>query len=178
MRIAIVLPLAAALSLAGCNKAGSGSDAGGGSGSTPEKVVAAVSEMKIQPGLYQATVAINSIEMPGMPAAIADAVKKGMAGKPMTYCISAEEAANGIEAMKKHMGDGKCQFDRFEASGGKIDQSMTCQSGRGTMHMVGHGTYDDSGSVVTATADMAGPGGKGMHIEEVVTTKRIGDCAK
>ncbi|MFM5895843.1 MAG: DUF3617 domain-containing protein [Novosphingobium sp.] len=178
MRIAIVLPLAAALSLAACNKAGGGSDAGGGSGSMPEKVAAAVSEMKIQPGLYQATVDIKAVDMPGLPPAVLDGVKKGMAGKPLTYCISAEDAAKGIAAMKEHMAKGKCQFDKFDAANGTIDQSMTCQMGKGTMHVIGHGTYTDAGSVVASTTDMSGPGGKTMHLEQVTTTKRVGDCTK
>lgn len=180
MRHAIVLPLVAVLSLAACNKGGSGSEAGGAAagGSAADKIAAAVSEMKIQPGLYQSTVEMKAIDMPGLPPAVAEGVKKGLAGKPLTYCITPEDAAKGIESMKQHMAKGQCQFDKFNASGGTIDNEMTCQTGKGSMHVVGHGTYTDTGSVVASTADMSGPGGKMMHMEQVTTTKRIGDCTK
>ncbi|MFM5917926.1 MAG: DUF3617 domain-containing protein [Novosphingobium sp.] len=184
MRYAAILPLAAALSLVACNKPGNGSDAGGSTaagngGSLPEKVVAAATEMRLQPGLYQATVDVKAFDVPGMPPQVAAAVKSNMAGKPMTFCLSAEDAAKGVEAMKEHIGKGgKCQFNKFQASGGTIDQDMTCQMGQGTMHVVGHGTYTDTGSVVASTADMSAPGGKGMHVEQVTTTKRVGDCTK
>jgi len=183
MRIAIVLPLAAALSLSGCNKAGSGSDAGGtaaagNSTSLPERAAAAVSELHFQPGLYESRVDIKAFDMPGMPPAAAAGMKGNMARKPMTYCLTPEDAAKGAEAMKQHMGNGHCQFDKFNVGGGTIDTSMSCQMGQGTLTGTAHGTYTDTGTVVDSTADMTMPGGRKMHVEQVVTTKRVGECTK
>ena len=55
---------------------------------------------------------------------------------------------------------------------------MSCQMGNGTLTASGHGTYTDTGSVVASTSDMTMGGGHKMHIEEVVTTGRVGDCTK
>ncbi|MFM6931981.1 MAG: DUF3617 domain-containing protein [Novosphingobium sp.] len=186
MRLLFAMPLIAALSLTACNKAGSGAEGGGGaadgaagtSSSLPDKAAAAIGAMHFEPGLYQATVDIKAFDMPGMPAGALASVKSGMAGKPVTYCLSAEDAAKGMEAMKQHMAKGQCQFEKFDVSNGTIDTSMTCQMGPQTMHTVGHGTFTDTGTVVASTADMTGAGGKKIHIEQVTTTKRIGDCTK
>ena len=85
---------------------------------------------------------------------VAAGVKGSMANKPMTYCLSAEDAAKGAEAMKEHMAKGKCQFNRFDVAGGTIDTAMSCQMGNGTLTATGHGTYTDTGTVVASTSDM------------------------
>ena len=41
-----------------------------------------------------------------------------------------------------------------------------------------HGTYTDTGSVTTASVDMAMTGVSKMHLEQVNTTTRIGECTK
>lgn len=179
MRLLFVLPLIAALSVTACNKGGTSSDtAAGNGGSIPERAAAALSSVHLQPGLYQAKIDIKALDMPGMPEAVAAGVKGSMANKPMTYCLSAEDAAKGAEAMKEHMAKGKCQFNRFDVAGGTIDTAMSCQMGNGTLTATGHGTYTDTGTVVASTSDMTMAGGRKMHIEEVVTTTRVGDCTR
>ena len=179
MRLSLVLPLVAALSLTACNKAGTGSDtAAGVGGSSAQQTAAAAAGVHFKPGLYQTKIDIKSFDMPGMPAAVAAGVKGSVAGKPLTYCLSAEDAAKGAEAMKTHMAKGKCQFDRFDVAGGTIDTAMSCQMGNGALTAVGKGTYTDTGTVVASTSDMTMGGGRKIHIEEVVTTTRVGDCTK
>ena len=116
--------------------------------------------------------------MPGMPPAMLGMMKQKMADKPMTYCLTAADAAKGADAMKERMGRGKCQFDRFDADGGLIDASMSCQMGQGSLKVVTKGTYTDTGTVTEGTADMSMPGGKGMHMATKTTTTRVGDCTK
>lgn len=183
MRLSIALPLIAVLSLGACNKA---ADPGGTGSSDPAanaKAAAAASEVHFQPGLYQSKVEIKQMDMPGMPPAVVAAMKTRMFEKPLTYCLTPEDAAKGAEAMKQRMGKGQCQFDSFNATGGTIDSSMTCQlGGQGTMYAVAHGTYTDTGSITASTMDMAMGGAKNgagkMHIEQVTTTSRVGDCTK
>ena len=180
MRLPVVLPLIAVLSLTGCNKARAPS--GGASGDPAASVQAAakaIAEMHIQPGLYQAQVVIKQLDMPGMPPQVVAAMKSKMLEKPLTYCITPEDAAKGAEAMKERMGKGQCQFTRFNAAGGTIDSEMTCNAGgQGEMHAVAHGTYTETGSVTSSSVDVAmGPTGK-MHMEQVTTTTRVGDCTK
>ena len=179
MRLSIALPLMAVLALGACNKA---ADPGGTGSSDPAanaKAAAAASEVHFQPGLYQSKIEIKQMDMPGMPPAVVASMKTQMAEKPLTYCLTPEDAAKGAEAMKERMGKGQCQFDSFNAAGGKIDSSMTCQLGaKGTMHAVAHGTYTATGSVTASTMDMTMDGVGKMHMEQVTTTSRVGDCTK
>ena len=179
MRLPVVLPLIAVLALLACNKA---AGPGGAESSDPAatvKAAAAAAEVHFQPGLYRATVEIKQLDMPGMPPAVVAAMKGRMLEQPLTYCLSPEDAAKGADAMKQRMGKGQCQFDSFNAAGGKLDSSMTCQlGGQGTMHAVAHGTYTDTGSVTASSMDMMMGGAGKLHIEQVTTTTRVGDCTK
>ena len=177
MRLPVVLPLFAVLALGACGK---GTDPGS---DTAAKATAAVAGVHFQPGLYQSKIDIKQLDIPGMPPPVIAAMRSRMLEQPLTYCVTPEEAAKGAEVMKQHMGKGQCQFDKFDAAGGKLASSMTCQlGGKGTMQIEAHGTYTDTGSVTSSTLDMApdGPAGAAgkMHIEQVTTTTRIGDCTK
>lgn len=179
----VFLPLIAVLALGGCNKAAEPGSAGASDPAANAKAAAAAGAVHFQPGLYQSKVEIKQIDMPGMPPAVLAAMKSRMFEKPLSYCLTPEDAAKGAEAMKQRMSKGQCQFDRFSAEGGTIDSSMTCQlNGQRTMHAVAHGTFTDTGSVTSSTMDMAmggaGNGAGKMHIEQVTTTTRTGDCPK
>jgi Protein of unknown function (DUF3617) len=174
MHKSLILSLAplAALALAGCGQ------------SAPEDKAAnagAAAEMafRFEPGQYHTTVAIEKLEIPGMPAGMAGQMKAAM-GKTTTseHCITPESAAKGVEAMKQHMGQGQCKFESFNARGGTIDSIFSCEAGPGmTMRASSQGTYTSTGSKVAAKVDMTGPSGKGMHLEQTMTTERIGDCS-
>jgi len=178
MRTTIALLALSAISLSACGK--SGSDSGGGGQSANPTKAAAEMAFQFQPGQYRSTVTIDKVEIPGMPAAAA-AQMKGAMGKMGTfdYCITPEQAAKGMAAMKEHLAKGKCQWEKFEASGGTVDSVMVCEGGRGgSIRTASHGTYTPTGAVMQGAGDVAGPGGKGMHIEETIKMERIGDCAK
>lgn len=178
MRKPIALIALSTLALAACGKSGSDSAAPGQS-ADPAKAAAGMA-FQFQPGQYRTTINIDKIDVPGVPAAVL-AQMKGVMGKPMNveYCMSPEQAAKGADAMKEHMAKGKCQFEKFEASGGTVDSVMVCQSERGgTVRTESHGSYTPTGSVIKGSGDIAGPEGKKMHIEETIKMERIGDCAK
>lgn len=179
MRMPVVLPLIAVLGLGACNQA---AEPGAGSGDGAAKASAAA-ELHFQPGLYQSKIDIKQLDVPGLPPPVIAMMKSKMLEKPLTYCLTPEEAAKGAEAMKQRMGKGQCQFDSFNAVGGTLNSRMTCQlGGKGTMQIEAHGTYTETGSVTASTMDMAPAGAAGaagkMHIEQVTTTTRVGDCTK
>ena len=182
MRLPVVLPLIAVLGLGACNQA---AERGAGSGDAASKASAAAvaAEVHFQPGLYQSKIDIKQLEIPGMPPPVIAMMKSKMLEKPLTYCLTPEDAAKGAEAMKQRLGKGECKFDSFNAVGGKLDSRMTCQlGGKGTMQLEAHGTYTETGSVTASTMDMAPAGASGaagkIQIEQVTTTTRIGDCTK
>ena len=180
MRMPVILPLIAVLGLGACNQA---AEPGAASGDGEAKAAAAAAEVHFQPGLYQSKIDIKQLDVPGMPPPVIAMMKSKMLEKPLTYCLTPEDAAKGTETMKQHMGKGDCKFDSFNAAGGKLDSRISCQlGGKGTMQIEAHGTYTDTGSVTASTMDMvpaAASGGAGkMHIEQVTTTTRVGDCTK
>jgi hypothetical protein len=180
MHKSLILSLAplAALALAGCGQSAPEDKAANAGASGDPVKAAAEMAFRFEPGQYRTTVAIEKLEIPGMPAGMAGQMKAAM-GKTTTseHCITPESAAKGVEAMKQHMGQGQCKFESFNARGGTVDSVFSCQAGQGmTMRATSRGTYTATGSKVAAKVDMSGPGG-GMHMEQTMTTERIGDCS-
>lgn len=175
MRNAFAFLAAAALALGACGQSGSDGTANGGS-TDPARTAAEMS-FGFQPGQYRTTISIDKIDVPGLPAAMLDQMK-GAIGRPIKveYCMSPEQAGKGAEAMKEHMAKGKCQFEKFEASAGKVESTMVCESQGGTIRTTSKGNYTPTRSVIRGSGDLAAPGGRKMHIEQTVTMERIGDC--
>ncbi len=175
--LSAALILVGTASLSACGKSGGDAET---SAAPADKAVAAAAEVafKMEPGLYRTTINVTKAEIPGLPPQLMEKMKESMSKAASTEsCITPEHAAKGVEVMKEQMAKGDCQFEKFEASGGTIDSAFTCKSKEGmAMKVASHGTYTPTGSVVDAKAEMTGPGGKTMHIEQTVTTERVGDC--
>ena len=180
MRKSIAYPCIAlaALALAACGKSATESETAASGGSSALEKAAEVA-FQMQPGKYRTSVAIQKFEIPGMPPQAAEQMKAMMSKNSSSEsCITPDRAAKGIEVMKEQMAKGQCSFGKFEATGGTVDAAFTCKSGdQMTVKATSKGTYTPTGSVVRATGDMTGPGGKTIHIEHIITTERIGDCA-
>jgi hypothetical protein len=180
MRKCLILSLATlgALALAACGKSAPEQQAAASSSGDPLKAAAEMA-FRFEPGKYRTTIEFQKVEIPGMPAGLAEQMKAGMSKTPASeHCITPESAAKGVEAMKEHMGKGQCKFESFNARGGTIDSIFSCEAGPGmTMRASSQGTYTSTGSKVAAKVDMTGPSGKGMHLEQTMTTERIGDCS-
>lgn len=169
------LPLALGLGLAACNQA---SD----TPKTAEEVKAEVAKAeRPEPGQYRTTIKVTDFSIPGMPAERA-AQMKGMfgdTGKTIEYCLTKADADKGFEEVNRRAAQGDCTYDRFSASGGKIDARMTCKTAQGmTMAYEMQGTFSSTASQMSMKSDTSMPGmpGKGMHMEAEVTNQRIGDC--
>ncbi len=178
MRKSIVLPCLAVLALSACGQSATDSKTGGAeAGNALEK--AAEVAFQMQPGKYRTSVVVQKVEIPGMPAKVAEQMKAMMSKNSSSEsCITPDRAAKGVEVMKEQMAKGQCTFDKFEATSGTVDAAFTCQSGdQMTVKATSKGTYTPTGSVIQATGDMTGPGGRTIHIEHTITTERIGDCA-
>lgn len=163
----------ATAALAGCGQAATDTAPGG----DPAKAAAEVA-FQFQPGKYRTTIDFQKFDLPGMPAAQLEQMKAMMAKKSTSeYCVSPEQSGKGIEVMKEQMGKGQCQFEKFDASGGKVETVFSCSPGAGmTLKAVSKGEYSATGSKVNVTSDMAMPGGKTIHVEQTITMERIGDC--
>lgn len=176
MRHSVFIPVVLALAVAGCGKGDESAAGGDASKSSAANAAAAAAEFKLVPGQYRSTITVQKFTAEGLPPQVSE-----MMGKPRSfeYCISAEQAAQGLEGLKRQMADGNCQYENFNAAAGAIDATFTCSPASGmTMKASSKGRYTDSGSQVMVVADMAMPGGKSIHVEQSVKAERIGDCTK
>ena len=165
-----------ALALSACNQSGPEDQAGGAASKAQD--AGAQTAFQLQPGRYRTTVTVDSLEIPGMPAGMADQMKAMMArASAQESCITPQRAERGLDVVKEQMARGQCNYARFDAAEGKLDAAFTCQTGEGmAMTATSRGTYSSTGSTVKVDAALSGPQGKTMHVVQTVTTERIGDC--
>ncbi|MGB3711074.1 MAG: DUF3617 domain-containing protein [Erythrobacter sp.] len=131
-------------------------------------------QMLPQAGEYRSQVTLQSLDMPNAPPQVAD-MMRSMMSREFTYCLTPEDVAEGYRAMTDRSQQGDCTYERFDASGGKIDAVMSCTTDgrRVDMTMQGTGTPTSSDVTMRMSGDMGmGPGSMTMH----VTHQRIGDC--
>jgi len=178
MRKLAVLPLAAAIVLAGCGKQEEQTPAAGGEGAPASGGQIVMPE----PGEYKQTVEVLEISMPGMPANMTDQVKKQMsASLSTTDCLTPEEAKDALKVLTANgmEKDGDCSYSKFDVSGGKLDALMECgkQGGaKGTFAL--SGSFSATGSDITVQGDQMDPqmpGGK-MHLKMHAVSVRTGEC--
>ncbi|MEO0690289.1 MAG: DUF3617 domain-containing protein [Pseudomonadota bacterium] len=132
--------------------------------------------MKPQPGEYESRIEVISVSIPGMPANMAD-MMRGAMNRTTKFCLTEEDVEEGFKAAMRRSQDGDCQFERFNAVGGKIDAVMICQTETGpmTMNMNGTGTPTQSDVTMTVSGDM-GMGEGPMNMEMRVIQNRLGSC--
>ncbi len=164
------------LSLSACNQSGPGDQAGNATGKAQD--VAADAAFQMQPGRYRAKVSVESIEIPGMPAAMAGQMKAMMdKASAQESCVTPQRAARGLDVVKDQMARGQCRYTRFDAVDGKLETAFTCQTGEGmAMTATSRGNYSDTGSTIKVDAVLTGPQGRTMHVVQTVVTERVGDC--
>ena len=142
--------------------------------SVPFLFAAPALAQEMQPGMWEITSTVTSIEMPGAPPEMAAA----MAGQVTTLsqCVTAEQLANGPEAMFAQS-DGQCEFSEFSMQGGQVKLVGACAApgGQGQMTMATTGTYTATTYETEGTVEMAMPGG-GMKIQAAGAGRRTGDC--
>jgi hypothetical protein len=174
-------PIALLLPLAAC---GSGTQVEAENASVAEvqakiKDAGGAAEM-LNPGRWESTVRIEKVDIPGMPAELADRMKKAMAGRTSASCLTPEEAkkpAAEFFAGKDRQG---CRYDHFRMGDGKLDAKMTCGGGQGggaTIAMKGDYTPDSFqlGMTMDGRGMAKAPQGA-MSMAMAVSSKRVGNC--
>ncbi|MBU6268093.1 MAG: DUF3617 family protein [Sphingomonadales bacterium] len=143
-------------------------------GTVAAKVAAAGD--KPQPGRWETTLKLDSIDMPGMPPEAKAMMSKQMGTmRKFATCLSQEDAARP-EAEFFNQGKSGCKYDNFTMSDGHLDANMTCKQGPGTMRMTLSGSYSATDYEVHTNTTMIEPGGKGMTQAMTMTAHRAGDC--
>jgi len=178
-RLTIVLPAIAML--AACN---SKPTVHADNASVADVAAATQKAVALQPGKWETSVTILSLEGPGLPPGMATAMKSRMAGQKTETCLTPEQAAKPPQDM---LGAAKnCTYEKFEMSGGKMSGSLVCKNAPGMpggdMRATMSGNFASTSYDVTSEATMnmpAMPGGRAageVTTKTQVTGKRIGDC--
>ena len=174
-----ILPLAALLSLAACNSEPE-VDLDNASQEEAAQAVADAggSDIFVNPGRWQTTVTLEEMNVPGMPAQMAEQMKAQMNAVETTEsCLTREEAQRPREDFFAGAQE-NCTYNRFTMAGGRIDAEMTCQEGGASMTMAIDGTYSADHYAARSTMTMTGAGAEGgMTVRSRVEAKRLGDCA-
>lgn len=180
MRMLTVAAPAALLALAACGEEPSGPR-------TAEEVIAESKALtKPEPGRYVSSAEMLEFSVPGLPEEQAGQLRgmmSGMGSEESSYCLTAEEAERGFEDAVRKMGEGsqgmKCEFERFDAAGSKLDAELACTGPQGmnaTMKM--DGTMEAEESQMTMEMVQKAPmipGGE-MRMKMRVQSRRVGAC--
>ncbi len=174
MRLA-VLTLAALIPLSACNLFDAPKEEGGEM--SAEEVAEQLSEMKIQPGQWEATNEIISASAPGVP----EEALAQMIGQKSTVsnCITPEQAAQPNANFLAVQKTSDCTYQDWSMEGGRMSGTMTCTGGQlpGTMVMKMDGTYGDEAYDMTMDMETSGlPGGITMTVQARTSGERVGEC--
>jgi hypothetical protein len=133
-------------------------------------------ETLIRPGKWQSTMTIEDMQMPGMPAAQQEQMRKMFAQSRVTEnCVTPEEARQ--PQPKMFAGNDQCRYDHFTMGNGKIDAEMHCKQQGATQTMAMAGTYGpEAYAMHMTTKTEGGPAGEAMSMKMRVESKRIGEC--
>ena len=131
----------------------------------------------IQPGNWETTTRFTSVELPGMPEAMAKQMQSRMANQThsRTHCITPAEAANPTGGMTGSQNPQGCQFSEQTFAGGVIRVRGTCPGPTGQIRMSWEGSYTETTMDANITTELAG-GPQAMRMVGTITSRRTGDC--
>ena len=175
IELASIAVLAGAVILAGCGK--KADDVSLKNASVETVANKAQDAVKLQPGQWEMSFAIDKMEMPGMPAGAHPAAQPA---QKAAICITPEQAAKPAGDIFAGKGAGDCKFDTFTMNGGKMNATMSCKMANmpGQTKTVMTGTYASTEFANEVTSTVSGmPGGQTATIHATSSGHRIGECA-
>ena len=131
----------------------------------------------IDPGKWQQTVTLVSIDAPGMPKEARDAMQRAMSTSQVNeVCLSEKDAKSPREDFFTGK-DESCRYEHFNWGGGKIDLKLMCNHPNVRQQMTLAGTYEARRYSMTMT--MANEGKRPeeqMKMTMKVDAKNVGQC--
>ena len=178
MRLLPIVPLVAALALAGCNRRSVDlKDV------TPDQARAAVAKAGasfLVPGQWNATMTVDQFDSPALAPADAARFKAMMAGqgsRTVPICVGKTDQDSAVtQLVQGAMGD--CKYSHFQIGGGAIDTDLVCHMGATTRHITLAGHYDATSYTANSTATTSGGSGPLGQTSSKLTLNavRTGDC--
>jgi hypothetical protein len=178
-RLTLILPAIAMLAACNSNPSVKAENA-----SVADVAAATKDAVKLEPGKWETTVAILSIEGPGLPPGMADAMKQQGKAQRVETCLTPEQAEKPPQDM---LGAAKnCTYEKFEMGGGTMSGTLVCKGApgmpAGEMRASMSGKFASTSYDVTSesTMDMpatpGGPAGGKVTTKTQVSGKRLGAC--
>lgn len=134
-----------------------------------------------RPGKWETTIETVAVDIPGLEGAMKKQMTDMMLQQTQAHvsCIT-EAQAKSPPAEVIARTQGRCRYDTFRMSDGRIDGTLSCpaQGMGGTMKMRIAGTFDDDSFAIDNQMRTAAPGGSTMTIRAKATGKRLGDCTE
>ncbi len=142
-----------------------------------EEMRGARADSFVNPGKWQQTATLISIEAPDMPPAAREMMGKAMGDAQVhEVCLTPEQAKSPREDFFTGA-DKNCRYEHFNWGGGKIDLKLNCKHPNATQTMVLVGDYEPDIYTMTMTATNEGSGpAEQMVMTMKVDAKRTGEC--
>ena len=132
----------------------------------------------VDPGKWQQTVTLVSIDAPGMPREARDAMQQAMRTAQVNeVCLSKKDAKSPREDFFTGK-DENCRYEHFNWGGGKIDLKLMCNHPNARQQMTLAGTYAPRSYSMTMT--MANEGKRPeeqMKMVMKVDAQNVGQCS-
>jgi hypothetical protein len=173
IRLASIVAVGGIVMLAGCGKK---DDVSLQNASVETAAAKTQDAVKIKPGQWEIAVAIDKMEMPGMPAGASDRMKQT---QKTSTCITPEQAAKPAGDLFAGKGASNCKFDTFTMTDGKMNATMSCKQPDmpGTSKTVMSGSYGATEFSNEVTSTISGmPGGQTMTMHATSSGHRVGEC--
>jgi len=173
--------IAAALALAGCgggeggdaNEAAGNAGGNAGAGAGGGEAGSGGGSASLQPGQWEITTNVTSMNVPGMPAGMAPPMPP-----PTTVraCLTAAQAAQPGAGFLSGSGEAQgCTYESNSIGGGRIQAVVQCNQAGTTMRSTMSGQFTATSYEVNQQVETSAQG-QNMQIESRTTGRRVGDC--
>jgi hypothetical protein len=131
----------------------------------------------VNPGKWQQTATLVSMEAPGIPPQYAEGMKKAIGTNQVhESCLTKEQAKHPKEDFFSGA-DKSCRYEHFKWGDGKIDMKLHCDHPNATQEMTLAGTYEPNSYKLTMSVASKGSAPmETMDMKMTVDAKRIGEC--
>ena len=131
----------------------------------------------LKPGLWEATVKLDSIAAPGNPEVQQQLQANAGQERTITECLTAENAKKPFDRFVVGIGD-DCRYEHFMMGGGRIDNKLVCGTTQNQRTIATQGTYDpDRYALKINSETIGGPISKTVMAMSL-DARRTGDCPK
>jgi hypothetical protein len=170
--------IAACAAVAACNKGANVDEKNASVAEVAQKVRESGADQNfVDPGLWEQTVRLLSVDAPGMPAEARSAMQKAMdQAQVHKVCLTPEEAKSPREDFFTGKAE-NCRYEHFKWGSGKIDLRLECQHPNTRQMMELAGTYEPRRYSLTMTATNLGKAPEERLVMKMkVDAKNVGPC--